>query len=137
MSAEGYHIQVNTDSGFTGTAIADNDMLTVSQYPITAALSDNTTYYWHVKIKNEDGVWGDWSSVWSFTVESYDTSGINSALLANGLSMQMAEIIAYGTQDTWNSMTLTSYALSLTEVTQGRLPGSHWLKPGLRLRCGG
>ncbi len=67
-SAAGYHIEVNTNSDFTGTVIADVDTLTASQYPITAALSDNTTYYWHVKIKNEDVVWGDWSRTWAFTV---------------------------------------------------------------------
>ena len=70
-SATGYHMEVNTDSGFTGTVIADDDTLTASpsEYPITKALSDNTTYYWHVKIKNEDGVWGDWSNTWSFTID--------------------------------------------------------------------
>lgn len=33
--------------------------------------------------------------------------------------MRMLEIIAYGTQDTYRDMTLTSYVLSETEVTQG------------------
>ena len=68
-SATGYHIEVNTNNSFTGTVIANDDTLTASQYPITGALSDNTTYYWHVKTKNEDGVWGDWSSTWSFSVD--------------------------------------------------------------------
>ncbi len=79
-SAAGYHIEVNTNSGFTGTVIANVDTLTASQYPITEALSDNTTYYWRVKTKS-DVVWGDWSSTWSFMVDigfddfSTDTSG--------------------------------------------------------------
>ncbi len=112
-SAAGYHIQVNTYIGFAGTVIANVDTLTASQYPITAALLDNTTYYWHVKIKNEDGVWGDWSSTWSFYV--FDIYG---GLSSHGLSMRFLKIID-GENDTWNSMTLTSYALSVTEVTQG------------------
>ncbi len=53
------------------------------------------------------------------TVAEFTVSGINSALSASDLNMRLAEIIASGTQDTWNSMTLTSYALSETEVTQG------------------
>ena len=30
-------------------------------------LSPGRTYYWRVKAKNETGVWGSWSDVWSFT----------------------------------------------------------------------
>ncbi len=81
-------------------------------------LSNGQTYYWKVSAIDSSGVEGTFSDIWSFTAYSYNMSGINSALVANGLSMQMAEIIAYGTQDIWNSMTLTGYALSETEVTQ-------------------
>ncbi len=69
--ATGYHIQVNTNEIFTGTIINDDNTISgsLSEYPITTALSDNTIYYWHIKIKNEDGVWGDWSSTWSYSID--------------------------------------------------------------------
>jgi alpha-tubulin suppressor-like RCC1 family protein len=67
--ASGYHVQVNTNDSFTGTMAADDDALTGSQYQVATILSDNTTYYWHVKVRNADGVWSDWSNTWSFMVD--------------------------------------------------------------------
>ena len=69
--ATGYKIQVNTNEDFTGVAVVDDDTLIASpsEYILTTVLSDNTTYYWHVKVKNEDGVWGGWSSTWSFAID--------------------------------------------------------------------
>lgn len=46
-------------------------------------------------------------------------ASINAALEANGLAMRLVSIIDEGTTDTYRGMTLTSYALSETEVTQG------------------
>ena len=69
--AIGYHIQVNTNSSFTGTFIADNSNLTLSEFQVGSTLNKNTTYYWRVKIKNEDGIWGNWSNTWSFTIVDY------------------------------------------------------------------
>jgi len=67
--ATGYHIQVNTESDFTGTIIADDDTLLISNYPGISVLENNRIYYWRVKIKDTDDLWGDWSVVWSFTVD--------------------------------------------------------------------
>jgi len=80
-----YHIEVNTSNSFDETIIANENVFTETQHIITTALSDNTTYYWHVKIKNEDGVWGDWSSTWSFTV-SLPIPIAPSELLVNSVS---------------------------------------------------
>ncbi len=68
-SESGYHIQINKAIDFTDTIIADDDTLTLSEYQIYTVLADNTTYYWWVRIKNEDGVPGEWSSIWSFTID--------------------------------------------------------------------
>ena len=68
-SATEYHIQINTATDFTGAAIADDNGLTISEYPIVTVLENNKTYYWRVKIKDTDGLWGDWSSTWSFVVD--------------------------------------------------------------------
>jgi hypothetical protein len=70
----GYHVQVNTSNNFSGILVEDNDSTATSQYQVAATLTNNTTYYWHVRVKNADGVWGNWSSTWNFTV---DVSALN------------------------------------------------------------
>ncbi|MBI3830214.1 MAG: putative Ig domain-containing protein [Planctomycetes bacterium] len=35
--------------------------------PSPGLLSADKTYYWHVRAKDEKGVWGPWSKTWSFT----------------------------------------------------------------------
>ncbi|RKX73281.1 MAG: hypothetical protein DRP87_19180, partial [Spirochaetes bacterium] len=67
--AAGYHIQINTANDFTGSMIADDNTLTSAAYQVTTPLSNNTTYYWKVRIKNEDDIWGNWSITWSFTID--------------------------------------------------------------------
>jgi formylglycine-generating enzyme required for sulfatase activity len=69
VAADKYHVQVNANSNFTGTMIEQSDSITNSQIQITTTLSDETTYYWRVQA-DFGGVWGPWSSVWSFTVDS-------------------------------------------------------------------
>ena len=34
--------------------------------PYTGLLNPDQTYYWHVRAKDEKGVWGPWSKIWSF-----------------------------------------------------------------------
>ncbi len=70
-TAIGYEIEVNESNDFKGTIMASDNTLTISEYQITAPLVNNTTYYWRVKIKNEDEIWGDWGNTWSFTVLIY------------------------------------------------------------------
>ncbi len=35
--------------------------------PYVGLLTPDTTYHWHVRAKDEKGVWGPWSKTWSFT----------------------------------------------------------------------
>jgi hypothetical protein len=35
--------------------------------PHRGLFASDQKYYWHVRAKNEKGVWGPWSSIWSFT----------------------------------------------------------------------
>jgi hypothetical protein len=35
--------------------------------PCSGLLAPNRTYYWRVRAKDDKGVWGPWSSTWSFT----------------------------------------------------------------------
>lgn len=67
-----YHVQVNSDISFNvGTMEEENANVLDSEYNCSSELLHGDIYYWRVKIKNEDGVWGDWSSIASFRVE-YD-----------------------------------------------------------------
>jgi formylglycine-generating enzyme required for sulfatase activity len=67
--ATGYHIQINTASDFTGNVIAYDNTISVSAYPVATALENDGTFYWRVKIKDADDIWGDWSNTWSFNVD--------------------------------------------------------------------
>jgi hypothetical protein len=42
-----------------------------AQYTLRSAglLTPGTTYYWHVRAKDAEGVWGPWSRTWSFTAD--------------------------------------------------------------------
>jgi hypothetical protein len=37
--------------------------------PRTGLLTHGTTYYWHVKAKDANGLWGPWSRTWSFIAQ--------------------------------------------------------------------
>ena len=37
--------------------------------PYTGLLTPGRTYYWRVRAKSEQGVWGPWSKTWSFTAD--------------------------------------------------------------------
>lgn len=64
-----YHIQINEAPDFTGASIADVSSNSNSSYQIAVQLIPGTTYYWRVKVKNQDGKWGAaWSEVWNFKV---------------------------------------------------------------------
>ena len=64
-----YHIQVNTAVDFNGTMIVDDDNVLQSSLSVTTILDNATTYYWRVKIKNGEVIWGDWSDTWSFIIQ--------------------------------------------------------------------
>ncbi len=65
--AGGYHIQVNTDNGFgAGTMLEEDSTFVSSQYQVSTVLTLGNIYYWRVKTKNTDEVWGDWSDTLNF-----------------------------------------------------------------------
>jgi len=67
--ASGYRIQINDTNDYTGTLVVDDDSLTNSSFQVSSVLSDNETYYWRIKWKNSDGVWGEWANSWSFNLD--------------------------------------------------------------------
>jgi hypothetical protein len=38
--------------------------------PAPGLLNPDTSYYWHVRAKDDKGVWGPWSNTWSFTAHA-------------------------------------------------------------------
>ena len=65
-SASSYDIEISTVSNFS-SILETASGLGVLQYQITTVLLNNITYYWRVRIYNEDNVVGDWST-WNFVV---------------------------------------------------------------------
>lgn len=64
--SDGYQLQVDDYSTFYSPVI---DMETSYTSYTSSSLSDDT-YYWRVRCKDDEGVWGDWSEVWSFMIET-------------------------------------------------------------------
>jgi len=61
-----YALMVSNSSGFS-TLWINESSLTGSSYASPSALADGT-YYWRVRARDSQQVWGEWSSVWSITI---------------------------------------------------------------------
>jgi len=66
--AEGYEIQVDNGSGFTGIEYQD-DEISASALSITINDLDECNYYWRVRAKKADDTWGSWSAVQQFGLD--------------------------------------------------------------------
>ena len=64
--ASGYELQLaSTSAGVAGSTALS---MAISQYQMPTILALGDMRYWRVRAQNADGVWGAWSSIWSFTV---------------------------------------------------------------------
>lgn len=66
--AKGYEVQIATDGGFVNVVFdmtAPAGANTVTPPPLA-----NGLYYWRVRGKNTDGVWGAWSYISTFVVDA-------------------------------------------------------------------
>jgi len=63
--ATSYDVQVCRDSGCTDV-VRSQMGLTASQWTVSPALNNGTTYYWRARAVNSCGA-GPWSETWSFT----------------------------------------------------------------------
>lgn len=66
-SANSYDVQVCSDNGCSSVVRSAN--IVSSQWTVSPALNQGTTYYWRVRANNSCGP-GNWSSAWSFTTIS-------------------------------------------------------------------
>jgi len=65
--ATSYDVQVCSDSGCTNV-VRSQTGLTASQWTVSPALNNGTTYYWRARAVNSCGA-GPWSATWSFTTQ--------------------------------------------------------------------
>jgi hypothetical protein len=74
--ADDYHFELSDRADFAWPLSSNFEKLIGNtadrgraRYHLRSAglLNPNTTYYWHVRAKNGEGVWGPWSRTWSFT----------------------------------------------------------------------
>ncbi len=111
--AASYTLQVSTSSSFTSFIFNDSTLTSVSQQ--ITGLTNNALYYWRVNAKNSYGT-STWSSVWSFTT----TSTPSGFVLVQSGTYTMGSSNGKSDELPLHSVTLSSYYLSKTEVTQGQ-----------------
>ncbi len=69
---------VDRDSSVSGTGFSGSDpyasgaTVTYTYQATDPALTNHTTYYWRTRGKDFTRVWGDWSPIWSFTIDTSD-----------------------------------------------------------------
>ena len=64
-----YHVQVSSNSAFTGTPDFDGEV-SGNLLSITTDALDDGLYYWRVQAQKSDGSYGVWSPVESFTIDA-------------------------------------------------------------------
>ncbi|MBN1969594.1 MAG: right-handed parallel beta-helix repeat-containing protein [Candidatus Delongbacteria bacterium] len=67
--AQKYIFEFDSSSSFNSPLYIYDSTLTVSQYKININLPNNKTYYWRVKILDENGLYSNWSEIFSFTIK--------------------------------------------------------------------
>jgi subtilisin family serine protease len=69
--AETFDLQVSTSSRFSTLAV-DQTGITETTYALSTLFSamDDGRYYWRVRARNSNDVYGSWSSAWYFTVDN-------------------------------------------------------------------
>jgi len=63
-----YHVQISTSTDFSSALLEEATSLTTNQYQVTTTLANAAVCYWRARMQNADGVWGEYSPVWGFTV---------------------------------------------------------------------
>ena len=63
-----YELEVDNSSSFVSPEIDQNN-LNFSDYTAISMLLEGT-YFWHVRCRNSQGHWGNWSVTWSFSIET-------------------------------------------------------------------
>lgn len=62
-----YLLQVSGDSKFKSVVVEE----TVWGSSVSIRLNSDGKYFWRVKAQGDNGVWGDWSQIFSFTIQRF------------------------------------------------------------------
>jgi len=62
---ESYQLQIDDNSGFPSPEIDTGEVFSsgTSYHPTGTTLNWNTTYYWRIKVKDDQGNWSDWCAL--------------------------------------------------------------------------
>ena len=72
--ARGYEVEVADNNRFQSPAFHDDSVPADVLSVIVTTQLDNKVWYWHVRAKQPDGEWGDWSRTETFIVNVVSTS---------------------------------------------------------------
>ncbi|MGQ9678134.1 MAG: LVIVD repeat-containing protein [bacterium] len=67
IGASCYLLQVSGDSKFKSVVVED----TIFESSLSIKLKYDGRYFWRVKAQGDNGVWGDWSEIFSFTIQRF------------------------------------------------------------------
>jgi hypothetical protein len=67
--ATGYQIEVDNNPDFSSPEY-ENDQLSSDNPELTISGIEDDTYYWHIRARNANGNWGQWSSPAPFVLDS-------------------------------------------------------------------
>lgn len=100
--------QISTTSGNYGTTVFDSgeDAVNLTSIAVSPALTADTTYYWHVRHKDNNGAWSEYSIETSFTTSQTPSTPTNSSP-TNGAMDQILTLVlassAFSDADTGSS----------------------------------
>lgn len=98
--------------------------------PRPGLLTHGQTYYWHVRAKDANGVWGPWSDTWSFTAQgpaypitvamkhNADTATGTLSWSANPVGRAPARYRIYGSDEKGFTVHDTPYAVKLGDTKE-------------------
>ena len=112
--ATSYTLQISTSSTFSSFVYNQSGLTSVSQQ--NTGLANSTQYYWRVNATNSAGTSG-WSNVWSFTTINSIPVGMVMISVSGGAFIMGDTTSAYSAIPL-HSVTLSSFSISKTEITQ-------------------
>ncbi len=112
--ATGYEVQIAGSE--EGLDRAQAVVASAASYTPSTALTNNQTHYWRVRAKDGDGQYGAWSGIQSLEVI---ISLLLETVYVEGGSFQMGSTEGDSDERPVHDVTVSSFSMAKTEVTQG------------------
>ncbi|AEL24508.1 heparin lyase I family protein [Cyclobacterium marinum] len=78
-SADLYELEISKNADFSGSDLIKSEAIKTNQFELVG-LENGTEYFWRVRAQN-GGVWGEYSSVWTFQTTGELNSDLKNALM--------------------------------------------------------